>query len=48
MNKNEIIRILESNAPALLGLDDYDYGYEDGYARAIEVIRGIVSDGSDA
>jgi hypothetical protein len=44
MNKHDILTILKSNAPATLGVDDYDYGYEDGYERAIQIIEGLESE----
>jgi hypothetical protein len=48
VNKEEILTILKSNAPAMLGVDDYDCGYEDGYARAIEVIAQLEEGRTDA
>jgi hypothetical protein len=48
VKKHEILTILKSNAPAMLGVDDYDCGYEDGYARAIEVIAQLEEGHTDA
>lgn len=41
MNNHEILNILKSNAPAMLGIDDYDCGYEDGYERAVKIIAEL-------